>query len=512
MSDTNVENQLRIANNELNTRIVLLEETLLKKESAGNALQDSEKRYRRLFESAKDGILILDADTGKVVDVNPFLLQLLGYSYDALYGQHIWELGVFKDIAASKDAFKTLQDNEYIRYDDLPLETLDGKPIAVEFVSNVYLVDQRKVIQCNIRDISARKRADNAIRIERAKLTAALENMDFGVVICDSQGADIWMNAAALRFHGFASAADKLVHIDQYRNEWELCYPDGRIMPFDEWPLSRAIRGDYVRDYETHSHNIMSNLEWDGSYTCVPVRNEKGEIALIVITLQNITAHKQADRDRIARQAAEEASRAKSAFVANMSHEIRTPLNAILGFAQVLERDPSLTPRQAEHVRTISRSGAHLLKLINDILDMSKIEAGGATLNEASFCLHNFLDGLEMTFRPRADAKKLQLLMERDESLPCYVTADESKLRQVLLNLMGNAVNFTETGGVAVRVRTEVLEGKTVGGKEALRLQAEVEDTGPGISDEDMGRLFGAFQQAEGWRYRVGAGHQPKCC
>jgi len=497
MSDTNVENQLRIANNELNTRIVLLEETLLKKESAGNALQDSEKRYRRLFESAKDGILILDADTGKVVDVNPFLLQLLGYSYDALYGQHIWELGVFKDIAASKDAFKTLQDNEYIRYDDLPLETLDGKPIAVEFVSNVYLVDQRKVIQCNIRDISARKRADNAIRIERAKLTAALENMDFGVVICDSQGADIWMNAAALRFHGFASVADKLVRIDQYRNEWELCYPDGRIMPFDEWPLSRAIRGDYVRDYETHSHNIMSNLEWDGSYTCVPVRNEKGEIALIVITLQNITTHKQADRDRIARQAAEEASRAKSAFVANMSHEIRTPLNAILGFAQVLERDPSLTPRQAEHVRTISRSGAHLLKLINDILDMSKIEAGGATLNEASFCLHNFLDGLEMTFRPRADAKKLQLLMERDESLPRYVTADEGKLRQVLLNLMGNAVNFTETGGVAVRVRTEVVEGKTVGGKEALRLQAEVEDTGPGISDEDMGRLFGAFQQAE---------------
>jgi PAS domain S-box-containing protein len=362
MSDTNVENQLRVANYELNKRIELLEETLLEKKKAGEALQDSEKRYRRLFESAKDGILILDAGTGKVVDVNPFLLNLLGYSYEALYGQHIWELGVFKDIAASKDAFKTLQDNEYIRYDDLPLETLDGKPIAVEFVSNVYLVDHSKVIQCNIRDISA---------------------------------------------------------------------------------------------------------------------------------------HKQADRDRIARQAAEEASSAKSAFVSNMSHEIRTPLNAILGFAQVLERDPSLTPRQAEHVRTISRSGAHLLKLINDILDMSKIEAGGAILNEASFCLHNFLDGLEMMFRSRADAKKLQLLMERDESLPRYVTADEGKLRQVLVNLMGNAINFTETGGVAVRVRAEVLEGKTVGGKEALRLQAEVEDTGPGISDEDMGRLFGAFQQAK---------------
>ncbi|MFH0994360.1 MAG: response regulator [Pseudomonadota bacterium] len=497
MPDTNVERQLRIANNKLNRRIALLEETLLEKKRAGEALQDSEKRYRRLFESAKDGILILDADTGKVVDVNPFLLQLLGYSYDALYGQHIWELGVFKDIAASKEAFKILQDNEYIRYDDLPLETLAGKPIAVEFVSNVYLVDQRKVIQCNIRDISERKQADNAIRIERAKLTAALENMDFGVIICNTQGADIWMNAAALRFHDFSTAADLLVHIDQYRNEWELCYPDGRIMPFDEWPLPRAIRGDYVRDYEAHLCHLKSNLERDGCYTCVPVRNEGSKIAHIVITLQNTTKHKQADRDRIARQAAEEASRAKSAFVANMSHEIRTPLNAILGFAQVLERDLSLTPRQAEHVRTISRSGAHLLKLINDILDMSKIEAGGATLNEASFCLYNFLDGLEMMFRSRTDAKKLQLLMERDENLPRYVTADEGKLRQILVNLMGNAVNFTETGGVAVRVRVEMVEGKIVGDKHALRLQAEVEDTGPGISDEDMSRLFGAFQQAE---------------
>ena len=139
MSDTNIENQLRIAN-------------------TVEALQESEKRYRRLFESARDGILILDADTGKVVDVNPFLLQLLGYSYDAIWGQHIWELGVFKDIAASKDAFKALQDKEYIRYDDLPLETLDGRPIAVEFVSNIYLVDNTKVIQCNIRDITERKR------------------------------------------------------------------------------------------------------------------------------------------------------------------------------------------------------------------------------------------------------------------------------------------------------------------------------------------------------------------
>jgi len=129
---------------DLNNRIRFLEKALLDQESAEKALKDSEKRYRRLFESAKDGILILDAETGTVVDVNPFLLKLLGYSYDTFIGRYIWELGVFKDIASSKEAFKTLQDTEYIRYDDLPLESNDGQSIAVEFVSNVYLVDQGK--------------------------------------------------------------------------------------------------------------------------------------------------------------------------------------------------------------------------------------------------------------------------------------------------------------------------------------------------------------------------------
>ncbi|HAJ27965.1 MAG TPA: hypothetical protein DCG53_12120 [Syntrophus sp. (in: bacteria)] len=164
MSDTNRENQLRLANIELKRQIEMLEERLLEKERIAKALQDSEKRYRRLFESAKEGILILDADTGKVVDVNPFLLQLLGYSYDALYGKHIWELGILKDIAASKDAFRVLQDNEYIRYEDLPLETISGRPIAVEFVSNVYLVDNSKVIQCDIRDISKRKEMEAQLK------------------------------------------------------------------------------------------------------------------------------------------------------------------------------------------------------------------------------------------------------------------------------------------------------------------------------------------------------------
>ncbi len=118
----------------------------------------SELRYRRLFESARDGILILDAETGRVVDVNPFLIQLLGIIREEFLNQYIWELGFFKDIAANEAKFAELQAKDYVRYENLPLETVDGRKIEVEFVSNVYLVDDTRVIQCNIRDITERKR------------------------------------------------------------------------------------------------------------------------------------------------------------------------------------------------------------------------------------------------------------------------------------------------------------------------------------------------------------------
>jgi two-component system cell cycle sensor histidine kinase/response regulator CckA len=145
--------------------------TVTERKKAEDDLRASETRYRRLFESAKDGILILDADTGQVVDANPFLISLLGYSHADFLGKTLWDLGPFKDVAVSRDAFRELQEKDYVRYEDLPLETRDGRLINVEFVSNVYLVGQTKVIQCNIRDITERKR----IEAEHKKLEQQLQ-------------------------------------------------------------------------------------------------------------------------------------------------------------------------------------------------------------------------------------------------------------------------------------------------------------------------------------------------
>lgn len=217
----------------------------------------------------------------------------------------------------------------------------------------------------------------------------------------------------------------------------------------------------------------------------------------IISVVQDITGRKQAERDRIERKSAEDADRAKSAFVSNMSHEIRTPLNAIMGFAQILERDPSLSESQYEQVHTITRSGQHLLHLINDILDISKIESGQLTLHKNKFCLYTLLDDIELMFRSRADGKGIQFLIDRDKSVPQYIVADEGKLRQILVNLLGNAVKFTKSGGVSLRVKA--YEKNETGHEEdnAVNLMFEVEDSGPGIPEEDLENIFNSFSQSQ---------------
>ncbi len=156
-------------------RILLAFEDITDQKQTEEALKISEKRYRRLFETAQDGILILDAETGQISDVNPFLVEMLGYSHEDFLGKKLWEIGAFKDIEASKAAFLELQSKGYVRYNDLPLETKDGRPMAVEFVSNVYLVNHHKVIQCNIRDITERKRLGEALQKAHNELERRVE-------------------------------------------------------------------------------------------------------------------------------------------------------------------------------------------------------------------------------------------------------------------------------------------------------------------------------------------------
>ncbi len=192
---------------------------------------------------------------------------------------------------------------------------------------------------------------------------------------------------------------------------------------------------------------------------------------------------------------AEVANRAKSQFLASMSHELRTPLNAILGFSQVMARNSSITEEQKEYIEIINRSGEHLLELINDVLSMSKIEAGQITINESRFNLNNFLNSLREMLQLKANSKGLHLIFEDIGDLPQYIQTDEAKLRQVLINLLGNAIKFTQHGTVTLRVTSQV--EKNADGEKKAQLHFEIADTGPGISPSEIPTLFQPFVQTE---------------
>jgi len=251
----------------------------------------------------------------------------------------------------------------------------------------------------------------------------------------------------------------------------------------------------------------------------------QGRVAHILGATKDVTAEKEAEealrqaaiQAQHAAEIAEAANRAKSVFLANMSHELRTPMNAILGYSQLMMRDPHLTAEQHEHLETIGRSGEHLLGLINDVLTMSKIEAGRITLQEGAFDIHRQLEGLQEMFAMRANDKDLALILDIAPDVPRYIQADEGKLRQVLMNLLGNAIKFTMEGGVTLRVGhkppTSDLE-KDVPSASTPRLPStvtrllfEVEDTGPGIAPDEMEALFDAFVQTRsGQKSQEGTG------
>jgi len=342
-----------------------------------------------------------------------------------------------------------------------------------------------------LKALSERDQAEKALReSDQSYRDQFIHNSTIMLLIAPDDGMIIEANVAALRFYG-------------YSQEQLLTF---RINDISIFPTAEARQVITSVPHDQGKRFICQHRLADGSTRDMEVSSsivQFGERILLHAIIYDITTRQQIEANfrevnHILKEAMEQAKTAniaKSAFLTNMSHEIRTPMNAILGFAQLLECESTLTPKQIGYVQTITQSGKHLLELINDILDLSKIEAGRVTLNLTDFCLPELINDLAQMFLPRAHAKGLQLMVDRNDSVPFGVTADEGKLRQIFVNLIGNAIKFTETGGVAIRVRAEAILEPAIDHLETLRLVVDVEDTGPGIPAEELNMLFGAFQQ-----------------
>ena len=357
--------------------------------------------------------------------------------------------------------------------DDLHLLNLFGQQAAIA-IENARLYDQAQ------REIAERRKVEEEIRRQKEYFEALFVNNPVAVATANLHGTVISWNPMAERLFGYTQEEaigsdlnDLVANHDTIRAEANR-FSDEVIQLGRVQASTRRTRKD----------GSLVDVE----LLALPVVVAEETVGFIAIYV-DITDLQEA------RRGAEAANRAKSAFLANMSHELRSPLSVILGFAQLMEDAPGLTDTQRDNLRIINQSGEHLLTLINDVLEMSKIEAGRVTMQETSTDLHGLLDVLKEVFALRAARKGLELKFEREETVPQYVQVDEGKLRQVLLNLLGNAVKFTQEGTVEMRV-TGSRSGPQCSKKEMVWLHFEVKDTGPGIPLKDQAVVFEPFVQA----------------
>jgi PAS domain S-box-containing protein len=445
------------------------------------------------LDQVKESIFLMPDNDPKFLYASQGAATKLGYSRDQLTsGMGVFDIDPYWSPEVWEKFWPELSVRRQMQF-ETHHRTRDGRVFPVEVTGNYFEFDGKIYNLAICRDITERKNAEKLLS-EYAAIVESTEDAIIGKTL-DSIITN-W-NKGAERMFGYST--DEIVGESIAILIPEECRNEEREI------LDKVRRGESIRHYETVRRCKDGQLI-DVSVTVSPLRNLQGQIVGASKIARDITDRKRAENELIryrneledtvqqrtaelllARDAAEAANKAKSVFLANMSHELRTPMNAILGFSGILLKNPLLRDSDRCNVEIINRSGEHLLNLINDVLEMAKIEAGRVQLEEAPFDLGEMVLDVIKMMQVRATEKNLQLVVDQSSAFPRYIIGDQARLRQVLINLVGNALKFTQQGQVIIRLSTK--------NNAIAHLLIEVEDSGPGITAEDQKHIFEPFVQ-----------------
>ncbi|WP_417909709.1 response regulator [Candidatus Electronema sp. PJ] len=451
-------------------------------------LMKSEEAYRDLYHNSPNMLGCTDAKTRRVLSCNQTFADKLGYGLDELLGREMYAFYHPDCIDQYNKVFEDFLVSGVIKNADLQMLRKDGGTIDVLLNASAVRDEHGEVLHSRSTwiDVTERKAAERKLKEIQKLNRLIIETIPDLLWLKDAKGVYLICNPRVEQLFGAAEAeiVGKTDYAFTNKQQADTCRESdqsaaaaGKALMTEEW-VTFAADGKQLL-LET---------------TKVPLFDENGVVAAVMGIGHDITERHEAA------QKAEAANKAKSVFLSNMSHELRTPLNAILGYTQIFLGDDSFTPRQRSGISTIHQAGEHLLLLINDILDISRIESGRLELIETEFCLTPFLKGIREIIQLRARDKGVDFRDEATE-LPAVIIADELRLRQVLLNLLSNAVKFTSSGWCSLQVQAESA------GHGKARLHIAVEDSGAGISAEDQKLVFEPFLQVgERLQHREGTG------
>jgi PAS domain S-box-containing protein len=446
---------------------------------ANHALRISEARVRGVFEHAAVGVALIDL-AGHARETNPTLQRMLGYS-----GEELARIGWRRlihpdDLHASASAFQGLVTRQYDHYEtERRYLRRDGRPVWAQVtVSGIWEDDALVFLVETAVDVTERRRALAALRASEERFRTLATNAPVGIFEADADWNCTYVNE---RWCALAGITPEQAH----GRGWVSVLPPEDWERFQhEWaPIVYA--GEVAND-ECRFVAPDGRVRWVWG-TIALRRDEAGATTGFVATTFDITARKQAEAELVrAREAALAASRAKSRFLANMSHDIRTPMNAIMGMTE-LALDSELNADQRQQLETVLDSARSLLGILNDILDISRVEAGKLALQQIPFDPRATVDEAVQTLAGRAQAKRLALVAAVAPGVPPEVAGDPLRLQQILVNLIGNAIKFTSTGTIAVRVEAGRSDD----------VHFSVADTGIGIRADQRERVFDAFTQGD---------------